>query len=151
MKTRVSLMPQITHKANDQLRGWGELLAELCRSWPDRITCTPSIWKERWMASSLSSSVCTPSHALFMIVALYRSAHSRPQWPVPGHRMDAEPCRFFVWNVASAARFCECSRHLESVADQTLWEGESEDIGRESDLGLGAFHKVGAREYETYL
>ncbi|CAB1109288.1 unnamed protein product [Ectocarpus sp. CCAP 1310/34] len=51
-----------------------------------------------------------------------RWTYPRPQWPVPGHRMDAVPCRWFLWDVASAARFCECTRHLESVADQTLWE-----------------------------
>eukprot|EP00752_Nemacystus_decipiens_P011653 g10343.t1 len=51
-----------------------------------------------------------------------RWTYPRPQWPVPEHRMDAEPCRFFVWNMASAARFCECSRLLEFTADKTLWE-----------------------------
>lgn len=38
--------------------------------------------------------------------------------------MDPEPCSFFMWNMASAARFCECSRLLEFTADKTLWEGE---------------------------
>eukprot|EP00903_Cladosiphon_okamuranus_P012100 g11355.t1 len=51
-----------------------------------------------------------------------RWTYPRPQWPVPQHRMDPEPCGFFLWNMASAARFCECSRLLESTADKTLWE-----------------------------
>ncbi|CAN0188123.1 unnamed protein product, partial [Ectocarpus sp. 8 AP-2014] len=105
----------------------GKLLAELCTG-PGLTGGTspnhrPSVDLDQALDGCISVlHTCTPSYVVFMIVALCRPAHSRPQWPVPGHRMDAVPCRLFVWNVASAARFCECSRHLESVADQTLWE-----------------------------
>ncbi|CAM9646708.1 unnamed protein product, partial [Hapterophycus canaliculatus] len=36
--------------------------------------------------------------------------------------MKPEPCRLFVWNVASAGKFCECSRLVESAAKKTLWK-----------------------------
>ncbi|CAM9477601.1 unnamed protein product, partial [Scytosiphon promiscuus] len=51
-----------------------------------------------------------------------RWTYPRPQWPVPGHRMNPEPCRLFVWNAVSAGRFCECSRLVESAAKKTLWK-----------------------------
>ncbi|CAM9445856.1 unnamed protein product [Pylaiella littoralis] len=57
-----------------------------------------------------------------------RWTYPRPQWPVPQHRMDPEPCRMFLWNAVSAERFCECTRLLKFTADRTLWEDSHQQL-----------------------